>query len=92
MLHCTLILEDTFLVANRDTIRTESPDEQVTFESKWVGFCCNMFTDKTVKFCWSDEQLAAVMSLAIGGDGPPNVYAVAEAAIESWPSEIRPIP
>lgn len=85
MLHLTLILCDTILIATRD----------IPVGGMWSIVCTDALSGKIEHSSWSDEQLAAIVSLGIGSDMLPNateLYAIAETAIKGWQPEVRPIP
>lgn len=93
------IFEDTMIDA-----KLSSPNAAVAtgFESgemRWLGECVDLMTGKEMAFSWTNDQMSAVIALAMGvgeedtpGFNAKNLYAIAEPLFKDWPKECRPIP
>ncbi len=92
MLHVTMVLEDTVLIA--DLVDGYSLNEAKP-KAYWRVRCQEMLKGTFHEGEMSSEQLAAVLALATAGDDAPAhqlAYVVAEEALKDWPKEVRPIP
>lgn len=66
----------------------------------WHGRCKDKLSGKSVRFWWTEEQLAAVMALgfhSVGEETLPGydaekLYATVEGLFEGWPIECLPVP
>lgn len=85
MMHITMLMENTFLIATR------SPGE-------WHGTCYDTQTGKSIPFTWTDNEFEAIVALMIGDEDrrseemTSRLYEIAEPLIKNWPPEVRPIP
>lgn len=82
MLHFTLILCDTLIVATRSDVL-------------WDTTITDALTGKTVKKSFSDAEMGAILALAIGGEEysfTKELYEIAEPAMKDIPKECRLIP
>lgn len=94
MIHVTILIEDTTIVAEYRVDREEST------EPRWRGKCVDNLTGKFEKIDWTNEQMTAVLALGLGsvaedsipGYDTKKLYEVAEEAIKGWQKEVRPIP
>ena len=90
----TMIMEDTQISLHR---------EGVTNEASWKGIIGDGHTGKNQEVSWTDEQLAAILALAIAGPDfekqmpdlnssvAAHLYRIAEPAVKNLPKELRPI-
>lgn len=82
MLHFTLVLCDTVIIATRSDV-------------SWETTIMDALTGKTVKKSFSDAEIGAILALAVGGEGydfTKELYDIAEPAMKDIPPECRPIP
>ena len=94
MLHFTVILCDTILIA---TMEQQQPVDERRHD--WLITVTDARTGKTASGKWTPEQLCAVLTLAQGageekwsGYWAEKLYAIAEPLFKDWPAECRPIP
>jgi hypothetical protein len=84
MLHATVILEDTIIVAH---FNGES--------NLWDVQLFDSHSGRAATIKWTSEQLGVVLALGVGGDeiaGSDLLYPIAENAVRGLPNEVRPIP
>lgn len=99
MIHCTLILEDTVLVATMPNAKAEGVGDTPLIPPNMLHVTCtDSLSGKSVQGYWTLQQWQAVMVLAIAGEedmisaSSPDLYEIAEKALIGFPSEVRPIP
>lgn len=98
MIHVTILIEDTTIVAEFGT--PTGIEGWTGTGNRWTGKCMDNLTGKCEKINWSGEEMAAVLALGLGSvaeDSVPGydtdkLYQVAEEAIKGWAKEVRPIP
>lgn len=98
MIHVTILIEDTTIVAEYDV--PTGIEGWTGTGNLWTGKCIDNLTGKCEKIKWTSEQMSAVLALGLGSvaeDSVPGydtelLYSVAEAAIAGWQKEVRPIP
>ncbi|MBV9694312.1 MAG: hypothetical protein JO261_11495 [Alphaproteobacteria bacterium] len=89
MIHMTLIMEDTVLVATRDLPNSEG---------QWSILAQDSHAGIGHASLLSDAELTAIVSLALANDEDQEgldrkkLYEVAEEVLKTWPPEVRPIP
>lgn len=87
MLHMTLLLADTTIIAT------------VGDQQTWHVQVADNVTGKCEFAIWTNEQFATIVALALGvgedkakGFVTDDLYAVAEPLLKGWQPEVRPIP
>jgi len=84
MLHVTAILCDCVLIATR-------------INGPWIGKVTDVVTGISTTFTWTDEQIGAVMALALAGEtfqtsSMGQLHDLAEDAVRGIPPECQLIP
>lgn len=88
MLHFTLVMENTVVVAT-------VPEMENGYGSVWDASIFDSVTGKTVKKSFSAVEMGAILALAVGGEEysfTKELYEIAEPAMKDIPKECRLIP
>ena len=87
MLHFTIIMADTIMIAHLGP------------NGRWRILCQDNFTGDNQEASWTNEQFTSVLALmnGVGEDETPGfdakkLYEVCEPLFKDWPKNVRPIP